>query len=744
MNHPRRKLAVLTSGGDSAGMNAAVRAAVRAGLAAGAEMFGVREGLQGLVDGGDLIQPMSSADVSGILQLGGTKLGTARSDDFRTRDGRRRAARNLVERGVDGLIVVGGDGSLTGADIFRREWPELLDELVAAGDLAAEIAAEHRELGLVGLVGSIDNDMVGTDMTIGADTALHRIIEAVDAIQSTASSHQRTFVIEVMGRRCGYLALMGALAAGANFVLIPENPPADGWQDAMCEVLSGGRRIGRRASVVLVAEGVVDQHGTPITAHDVRTVLEERLGEDTRVTTLGHVQRGGSPTAFDRYLGTVLGHAATTRLLTAEPGAEPQLVGIRGHGVVTAPLMECVEATRSIAEVIASNDIDQAMALRGSSFTSSFQLLRTLVPVRPREEPDGTPPRRLGVLHAGAPSPGMNAAVRVVVRVAMARGHRIVGIADGFRGLIGDSTVDLGWMGVSGWSSLPGAELGTSRRLPDESNLERVAETIRRHRLDGLVIIGGWSAYHGATRLLGEAARAAGIDIPIICLPATINNDVPGTELSIGCDTALNNIIIDVDKIKESAVASQRCFVVEVMGRDSGYLALMSGLATGAERVYLPEDGISLDRLQADLATLRAGFELGKRRGLVVRSEHADPLYTTEFISALFEHESGGDFDVRGAILGHVQQGGSPSPFDRIQASRLAAAATNRMLDALDRDDRTSHMLGHVDGEIVTTPLEEFPNLVESDVHRPRDTPWWMGLRPLAEQMATARPSDAG
>lgn len=737
-----RKLGVLTSGGDSAGMNAAVRAAVRAGLASGAEVFGVREGLQGLVDGGELIQSLTSADVSGILQLGGTDLGTARSDDFRTRDGRRRAARNLVERGVDGLVVIGGDGSLTGADLFRREWPELLDELVAAGELAPEVAAAHHELGLVGLVGSIDNDMVGTDMTIGADTALHRIIEAVDAIQSTASSHQRTFVIEVMGRRCGYLALMGSLAAGANFVLIPENPPADGWQDTMCEVLSGGRKIGRRASVVLVAEGVVDRHGNPITAHDVRTVLEERLGEDTRVTTLGHVQRGGSPTAFDRYLGTVLGHAATTHLLATEPSAEPQLVGIRGHRVVTSPLMECVEATRSIADVISSNDIDRAMALRGSSFTSSFELLRTLVPVRPREEPDGTPPRRLGVLHAGAPAPGMNAAVRVIVRVAMARGHRIIGLVDGFRGLIDDDTTELGWMSVSGWSARPGAELGTSRRLPEPDDFDRIADTIARHRLDGLVVVGGWTAYQGANRLIGDAARAAGIDVPIVCLPATINNDVPGTDLSIGSDTALNNIIVDVDKIKESAVASQRCFVVEVMGRDSGYLALMSGLATGAERVYLPEDGISLDRLQADLATLRAGFELGKRRGLVVRSEHADPLYTTEFISALFEHESGGDFDVRGAILGHVQQGGSPSPFDRIQASRLAASAIGRVLDALDRGDRSSHMFGHVDGSIVTTPLERFPELVEAGAHRPSATPWWMDLRPLAEQMATARSSD--
>ena len=300
---------MLTSGGDSAGMNAAVRAAVRTALAADLEAFAVYEGLQGLIDGGDRIRSMSSADVGGILHQGGTVLGTARSPAFRTRDGLRRAAANLVERGIDALVVIGGDGSLSGAAELRAEWTGLLDELVAAGDVTKARADAHRHLALVGLVGSIDNDMFGTDMTIGTDTALHRIVEAVDAIQSTASSHQRAFVIEVMGRRCGYLALMGGLATGANFAFIPESPPREDWEEAMCSVLRAGREIGRRASVVLVAEGARDRHGNPVTAGHVKSVLEERLGEDARVTVLGHVQRGGAPSVFDRFLGTLMGHA---------------------------------------------------------------------------------------------------------------------------------------------------------------------------------------------------------------------------------------------------------------------------------------------------------------------------------------------------------------------------------------------------------------------------------------------------
>ena len=212
--HRPTSLAVLTSGGDAAGMNAAVRAVVRSGLDAGLDVYAVYEGLQGLVDGGDAIRPMTSGDVGGILHQGGTVSGTARCAAFRTREGRRRAAHNLVELRIDCLVVIGGDGSLTGANLFREEWPQLLGELVDQGEVDRSLADAHRRLTLVGLVGSIDNDMFGTDMTIGADTALHRITEAIDAIHSTASSHQRSFIIEVMGRNCGYLALMSAARGG--------------------------------------------------------------------------------------------------------------------------------------------------------------------------------------------------------------------------------------------------------------------------------------------------------------------------------------------------------------------------------------------------------------------------------------------------------------------------------------------------------------------------------------------------
>ncbi len=590
-----------------------------------------------MVQGGDSIRPMGWSDVGGILHQGGTVIGTARCDEFRTRDGRRQAARNLVERGVDALVVIGGDGSLTGADVFRGEWPELLDELVAHGEIDASLAERHGSLSLVGLVGSIDNDMFGTDMTIGADTALHRITEAIDAIHSTASSHQRSFVIEVMGRHCGYLALMSALAAGADFVLIPESPPdTDEWTESMCRALEAGRAIGRRSNIVIVAEGARDLHGNPITAQHVKQALEEQLGEDMRVTSLGHVQRGGSPSAFDRYMSTVLGYAAVQKLLSS-PDAEPQLIGLRGHQIISSPLMECVAKTRSVADLIASRDYETAMEMRGGSFRESFRMIRTMVRARPHEPAEGQRRLRLAVLHGGGPSPGMNTAVRAATWVGIDLGHTMLAVQNGFSGLAKGNFTELDWMSVSGWVSRGGAELGTSRRTPTAEDLRAVADQIDANQIDGLLVIGGWAAYRAANELLEAASELPALDIPVVCLPASINNDLPGSELSIGADTALNSIVVDVDKIKQSAVASRRTFVVEVMGHDCGYLALMGGLATGAERVYLPEEGVSLADLQADLESLRHGFEHGKRLGLVIRGEHVDETYTTAFIKSLFD-----------------------------------------------------------------------------------------------------------
>ena len=234
----RRRIGVMTSGGDAPGMNGAVRAVVRMAIARGCEPYGIYEGYEGLVQAGDLIRPLYWDDVRGWLSEGGTLIGTARCQAFMKRPGRLRAAKNLVTRGIDALIICGGDGSLTGADLFRSEWPGLLAELVEGGQLTEEQIEPFGYLNIVGLVGSIDNDMSSTDATIGAYSSLGRICQAVDFIEATAFSHSRAFVIEVMGRHCGWLALMAGVSTGADFVFLPEHPPGVDWERQMCGIIS--------------------------------------------------------------------------------------------------------------------------------------------------------------------------------------------------------------------------------------------------------------------------------------------------------------------------------------------------------------------------------------------------------------------------------------------------------------------------------------------------------------------------
>ena len=736
----KKRLAVLTSGGDAQGMNAAVRAVIRTALDKGAEIYAIYEGYMGLVEGGTRIRKMDWDSVGGILQQGGTIIGTARSEEFRTREGRRKAASNLVQLGIDGLIVIGGDGSLTGADTFRREWPSLLTELVQSGEVSGELAAQYPNLVIVGMVGSIDNDFSGTEITIGTDSALHRITDAVDAITSTAASHQRTFIVKVMGRNCGYLALYGALATGADWVLIPEAPPdVDNWQEVMVERLKAGTRAGRRDHIVIMAEGAQDRYGNYIGSSDVQRVLEEGLGEEVRTTVLGHVQRGGRPSAYDRNLATLLGYEAVITILNAKPDDEPVLVGTKANRIIRLPLMECVEKTRQVAQAIKDRDYEKAMSLRSTSFKDAFRTLKTMVRALPHPPEPGQKRFRIAVMNAGAPAPGMNTAARAAVRLGLDQGHIMLGVNDGFEGLAEGNIKEMVWTSVSGWVSAGGSMLGTSRKIPKGKDMYAIARAIEDHHIEALIVIGGWNAYEGIHALFQERANFPAFNIPIVCLPASINNNLPGSEFSIGADTALNNIVDAVDKIKQSAVATRRCFVVEVMGHWCGYLALLGALATGAEHFYLPEDGITLHELEEDVNLLKRGFNSGKKLGLVIRNEDANPIYSTSFISALFEEEGQDVFDVRPAILGHLQQGGDPSPFDRIQATRLARLCVEHLIEQCSQGDTMACFIGLQDGKFAFHDMRDFDRMADMKYQRPREQ-WWLRLKPIANLMAKLAP----
>jgi 6-phosphofructokinase 1 len=734
------KIGVMTSGGDAPGMNAAVRAIVRTALYKGAEAYAFYQGYNGMVTGEEMISKMTWDSVAGIMNKGGTMIGTARSQEFRTREGRLKAAANLLKIGIDHLVIIGGDGSLTGANTFREEWPSLLNDLVNAGTITRELADSHPHLMIIGLVGSIDNDMSGTDMTIGADTALKRITDAVDMLKTTAAAHKRTFVVEVMGRNCGYLALIGALSTGADYVFIPENPPDPGWEDRLCGILKANRETGKNDSIVLLAEGAKDKQGNQIKAEYIKQVLESKLGHDTRITILGHIQRGGSPSGFDRYMSTVLGYHAVDYILKAKPDDEPKMIGMKRNRVVAVSLMESVKQTHSIADCIKTGDYARAIELRGGSFLEALDTFRTLRKASPKHQEKGKQGFRIAIMNTSGSAPGMNTATRTAVRLAIDQGHQVLGIRNGFIGFIDKDIVELDWYSVDGWTSLGGSMLGTSRNAPTDREYYPIASAIEKFEINALLIIGGFTGYQAAYNMKQNRDKYPAFNIPIICIPASINNNLPGSDYSIGSDTAINNIVDAVDKIKESSVASNRAFVVEVMGRHCGYLALMSGLATGAEKVYIHEEGITLKGMTEDCKMLTDGFKSGKHLALIIRNELANNVYTTPFISALFEEDGGDVFDVRSAILGHFQQGGNPSPFDRNIATRFSTKSINELIRLCENNLNDCYFIGIHDGKMEFTDLFEFPRMVDDEFQRPKNQ-WWLQLRDIGRVFERYNPS---
>lgn len=307
------KIGVLTSGGDAPGMNAAIRAVTRTAIYYNLEVIGIREGYRGMID--KLFTPLWSNDVSDIIQRGGTILKTARCMEFKTSEGRQIAYNNLKEIGVNGVIVIGGDGTFTGARIFNEEF----------------------DIPLIGIPGTIDNDLYGTDYTIGYDTALNTVVEAVDKIRDTASAHNRLFFIEVMGAEAGFIALRSGIATGAEAIIIPE---VTDEVEKLNQLLESGRRQ-KASNIVIVAEG--DESGG---AYKLANNVKKHFPNyDTRITVLGHLQRGGSPSAFDRVTASRLGHAAVEALLDDQKST---MVGIQNNEIVTVPFRKAIKLHKSV------------------------------------------------------------------------------------------------------------------------------------------------------------------------------------------------------------------------------------------------------------------------------------------------------------------------------------------------------------------------------------------------------------
>ena len=308
------RLAVLTSGGDAPGMNAAIRAVVRSGVSLGLEMFGIRHGYTGLIAGD--FMPLGARDVGGIIELGGTMLGTSRCPAFLTEEGQESAVRQLAQRDISGLIIIGGNGSQAGACALSR-----------------------RGVAVVGVASTIDNDLPGSDITLGATTALGIALESIDRLRVTASAHGRVFLVEVMGRTCGYLALMAGIAGGAEAIALPE---AEQSAEHIASAIQDAYQRGKSHAIVVVAEGArydADALARHFTEH------AERLRFELRITKLGHVQRGGAPCPFDRLSASLLGAAAVERLAAKQHGI---LLGIVDGEVAATALAELPQARKPL------------------------------------------------------------------------------------------------------------------------------------------------------------------------------------------------------------------------------------------------------------------------------------------------------------------------------------------------------------------------------------------------------------
>lgn len=641
---------------------------------------------------------------------------------------------------------------MTGADVFRAEWPELLSDLIAAGELSKEQVEPYKVLNIVGLVGSIDNDMSGTDATIGCYSSLTRICDAVDDVFDTAFSHQRGFVIEVMGRHCGWLALMSAISTGADWLFIPEMPPKDGWEDDMCATITKNRKEqGKRRTIVIVAEGAQDRQLNKISSDTIKDILTQRLGLDTRTTVLGHTQRGGAACAYDRWLSTLQGVEAVRAVLEMSPESPSPVITIRENKILRTPLMDAVQLTKDVTAKIQAKEFAAAMAERDAEFKEYYDAYRnTATPDHPKMKITADKKMRIGIIHVGAPAGGMNQATRAAVAYCLTRGHTPLAIHNGFPGLCrhhDDSPVssvrEVKWLESDSWVNEGGSDIGTNRSLPG-NDLEGTAKCFDKYKFDALFVVGGFEAFTAVSQLRQARDKFSAFKIPLVVLPATISNNVPGTEYSLGSDTCLNTLIDFCDAIRQSASSSRRrVFVIETQGGKSGYIATTAGLAVGAVAVYIPEEGINIKMISRDIDLLRDNFVRDKganRAGkIILRNETASSTYTTQVIADMIKEEAKGRFESRAAVPGHFQQGGKPSPMDRVRALRMAIKCmqhiesyAGKSKGAIADDPLSATVIGVKGSQVLFSPMGGETGLEATETDWARRRPkseFWLELQ---------------
>jgi 6-phosphofructokinase 1 len=408
--------------------------------------------------------------------------------------------------------------------------------------------------------------------------------------------------------------------------------------------------------------------------------------------------------------------------------------------------MEAVKLTKDVAKKIEAKDFKGAMAGRDAEFGEYFQAFKFMTATNKDDHKLPQNKRmRVGLIHVGAPAGGMNAATRAAVAYCLTRGHTPIAIHNGFPGLIRhhndelSSVREVPWLDAENWASKGGSEIGTNRGLPSE-DMATVAHCFEKYKIDALWVVGGFEAFTAVSELRKARSQYDSLKIPTVVIPATVSNNVPGTEYSIGSDTCLNALIDYCDAIRQSASASRRrVFVVETQGGASGYIATVAGLSIGALAVYTPEEGIRLQTLVEDIKLLKDQFAKDQgftRSGkIILRNEKASKTYSTEIIANIIKEESGGKFDSRFAVPGHVQQGGTPSPMDRVRAVRFGMKALQHLeeqfgqsKDALMANPLSSSVIGVRGSRVKFSPMEKIENEETDWKDRRPKNEYWLNL----------------
>ena len=457
-------------------------------------------------------------------------------------------------------------------------------------------------------------------------------------------------------------------------------------------------------------------------------------------------------------LSTLQGVEAVNAVLDASPETPSPVISIIENKIVRKPLVEAVRATQAVAKAIECREFDRAMDLRDAEFS---EYNRTYLMTTETDQPELLLPpskrMRIAIVHVGAPAGGMNSATRAAVAYCLTRGHKPVAIHNGFPGLCRHhadkplgSVRDIGWLDVEGWANKGGSEIGTNRGLPSE-DMETTAKCFSLYEFDALFAIGGFEAFTALSELRKARDTYPSLRIPMILLPATISNNVPGSDYSIGSDTCLNALVQYCDAIRQSASASRRrVFVVETQGGKSGYVATLAGLCVGALCVYTPEEGINIRMMHRDIEYLRQEFSKDKgqnRAGkLILRNEAASSTYTTEMIANMIRDEAKGRFESRFVVPGHVQQGGTPSPMDRVRAVRLAVKCIQHLesyagipKEKVVRDKNSAAVIGIQGVSVVIQDMEKLETTETNWKDRRPKNEFWVGLKETID-MLSGRP----